>query len=152
MAVCLVVGPIEPATNRGRSGVLRVQLLDGDAGAGDGGGVDLGDQLERQAELLHADRAGAEGVRLDDVGARLQVAAVDLRDVVGAGEAEDVGEVLEVFVVIGEPLAAHGRLVEPQILDLRPHGAVEDQNPFVEERFELVSLVVDGGSRHGGFG
>ena len=61
--------------------------------------------------------------------------------VVGPREAEDVGEVLEVLVMVGEPLAADGRLVEAQGLDLRAHGAVEHQNPLVEEGFEQVGFV-----------
>ena len=80
MAVCLVVGPIEPATNRGRSGVRSLNSSHACAGTGHGGGVDLAHQLERQLELLHADRAGAERVGFDDVGPGRQVAAVDLGD------------------------------------------------------------------------
>ena len=39
-------------------------------------------------------------------------------------------------MVVGEPLAADGRLVEPQGLNLRAHRAVEHQNPLGEQRFE----------------
>ena len=46
----------------------------------------------------------------------------------------------------GEPLAAHGPLVEAQRLDLRPHRAVEHQNPLREQRFQEIGFVV----RHGG--
>ena len=78
MAVCFVVGPIEPATNRGRSGVRSRELVAGLAGQRHGRRVDLAHQLERQVEFLHAERAGAERVRLDDVGPGREVAAVNV--------------------------------------------------------------------------
>ena len=78
MAVCLVVGPIEPATNRGRSGVRSLNSSQARRAQRHGGRVDLAHQLERQGELLHAERAGAERVRLDDVGPGREVAAMDL--------------------------------------------------------------------------
>ena len=80
MAVCFVVGPIEPATNRGRSGVLLGEFIAGPAGTCDGRRVDFADELVRQVKLFHADRAGAERVRLDDVGAGGQIAAMDVGD------------------------------------------------------------------------
>ena len=49
---------------------------------------------------------------------------------VGMREAEDVGEVLEVFVVLGKALAADRSLVEAEGLDLRAHRAVEHENPL----------------------
>ena len=72
--------------------------------------------------------------------------------VVRPREAEDVGEVLQVLVVVGEALAADGGLVEPQGLDLRAHRAVENENPLVQERFEAGGLVDDGRLRHGAGG
>ena len=121
-----------------------VELIASQPGTGDGGRVDLADQLERQVELLHADRAGAERVGLDDVGPGREVAAVDVGDRVRMRQAEDIGEVLEVFVVAGEALAADGGFVEAKGLDLRAHGAVEQQDALGEQRFELVGFVGHG--------
>ena len=144
IAICLVVGPIEPATNRGRSGVRSLNSSHARRAQATAAALISRTSSTRQLELLHADRAGAERVRLDDVGPGRQVAAMDLRDLVRVREAEDVGEVLEVLVMAGKPLAAHAALVQPERLDLRAHRAVEDQNPLGEQRFEQVGFVDDG--------
>ena len=73
-----VVGPSAPATYRGRSGVARSSSSA--VRAGQPGGL----EVELVGELLHAvvgqgDRVGVEGVGLDDVGAGLEVLAVDRR-------------------------------------------------------------------------
>ena len=114
MAICLVVGPIEPATNRGWSGVRSLNSSAAWRAQRDGGRVDLADQLARQVELLHADGAGAERVRLDDVGPGGQILAVDLGDRVRVRQAEDVGEAVEVLVVPAEALAADLLLGQPE--------------------------------------
>jgi hypothetical protein len=111
------------------------------AGTCHGRVVDFANQLDRQAELLHADRARAERVRFDDIRPCLEVPAMDRRDFLGVGQAQDVGEVLEVLVVIRKPLAAHGGFVEPQGLNLGPHGPVENQNPLVEQRLEFGGAI-----------
>ena len=105
-----LVGPSPPATKRGR---VRV-------GVGDGVGC-----LARQpgrlvvqlvGEVLHAvvglrDPLRAEGVGRDDVGAGLEVLAVDRPDDVGLGEAEQVAVAAQVAVPVGEPLTAVAGLV-----------------------------------------
>ena len=48
IAICLVVGPIEPATNRGLSGVRSLNSSHAAAGTAHRGRVDLADQLPRQ--------------------------------------------------------------------------------------------------------
>ena len=73
-----MVGPIEPATNRGLVGRAVAEFIAGEPGHFDGGRVDLADELDRQLELFHPDRAGAERVGLDDVGPGGQIAAMDI--------------------------------------------------------------------------
>ncbi len=74
---------------------------------------------------------------------------MDVRDLCRVREAEDVGEVLEVFVMAGEPLAADAALVEPEGLNLRAHRAIEHQDPLREQRIEQVGFVDDGLRAHG---
>ena len=93
-------------------------------GAGDlrGPAVDLED-LVFQAVLGQHDVGGAEGVGLDDVGPRLQVGAVDLRDDIGPGQDQ-------VFVAPLELGAAEIVGGEVALLELGPHGAVDDEDAF----------------------
>ena len=72
-AACLV-GPIEPATNRGRSGVRRFISSTARRASGDRRQVHFADMV-RQREVGHRDRVGIERVGLDDVGAGLEVIA-----------------------------------------------------------------------------
>jgi hypothetical protein len=48
-------------------------------------------------------------------------------------QAEDVGEVFQVFMVVGKPLTAHGRLIETKFLSLRSHRSVEQQYPLGQQ-------------------
>ena len=74
-----------------------------------------------QAELRQHDAGGAEGVRLDDVGAGVQKAVVNLRDDLRAGQ----HQMFVAAVVLG---AAEVLGAEILGLDGRPHRAVEQQH------------------------
>ena len=109
-------------------------------------------EVELVGQLLHAvvgegHRVGVEGVGLDDVGAGVEVLAVDRGDDVGLGEREQVVVALEVARPVGEALAAVARLGRPVALDRRAHRAVDHQDPLAEQRGELLGGVradVDG--------
>ncbi len=109
------------------------KLVARSAGTGDGGELISRIDIVGQVELDGPDGAGAKRVRFDDVGAGGQVAAVDIGDFGRMRQAEDVGEVLEVFVVVGEALAAHGPLIEAEGLNLRAHRAIQQQDAFGEQ-------------------
>ena len=93
--------------------------------------VQLADQVF-QLEVLHGDRTGAERVRFNDVGAGLQVLAMEVDDRLRPRQAEDIDEVLQMLVMISKPLAAHVLLVQPQGLEHGPHCPVQDQDPLRE--------------------
>ena len=124
----LVPGPIDPITNRGRSGVeysaatsLReprgrlVQLV----------GL-LGDVVLREDHAERAERGG-----LDRVHADVEVLAVHLADEVGAREHEVLVATLERFAA---------EVVRTELLALHPgtERAVEDQDAFAHGFEELV--------------
>ncbi len=77
-----------------------------------------------------------ERVGLDDVGARLEEAAVDVGDDIGLGEAEEIAVALEVLVMILEALAAEIGLGELELLQGGAHRAVDDDDAFLQEGFE----------------
>jgi hypothetical protein len=88
-----------------------------------------------------SDPGGTEGVRLDDVGARLQVGVVDAGHHVGTGEDQHLVVAGEVAGVIPESLAAEVGLGEALGLDHRTHRAVDDEDALGEQRFELRAVV-----------
>ena len=108
---------------------------------------ELGDRLARElgrapvdleralaeVELAERHRRAAEAVGLERVRAGLQVAVVDFPDQIGAAQVEHLGAVLLA------PEVAVDRQFAP--LDLRPHGAVEEEHPALELGEEI---------RHGG--
>ena len=81
-----------------------------------------------EAVLVELEARGAERVRLHDVAAHAEVAPVDLLDEVGAGEGEEVVRPL---------LAAELGRLELMPLDLRPHRAIEDEDPALERFAEV---------------
>ncbi len=114
--------------------VARPVRCDGDL-VGDPAGQPRGLEVELERELLHAvvrqrDRGGVEGVGLDDVGAGLEVLAVDPGDDLGLGEGEQVVVALQVPGPVREPLAAVAGLGRTVPLDRRTHGTVDDQDPL----------------------
>ena len=77
-------------------------------------------------ELALADAGRAEGVRLDDVGAGFEEAAVDVADHLRLREREEVAVVQQVLLRICEALAADVRLLHAVGTDRRPHRPVDD--------------------------
>ena len=126
-----LVGPIEPATNRGRSGVFARPFRGGRLRNARALDVQLVRHVLEQVVGL-GDRRAAERIGLDDVGAGREILAVDLVDDVRTGEDQQVVVALEVLRVVPEPFAAEVRLRELVTLDHRPHRAVEDQDPRTE--------------------
>ena len=103
-------------------------------------------EVQLVGEVLHAvvglgDALGAEGVRRDDVGAGLEVLAVDGPDDVGLAQAEQVAVAAHLLVPVGEPVAAVARLVEPVALDHRAHRAVDHQDALAQERRQRLGGV-----------
>ena len=133
-------GPMAPATQRGLSGVRRVISSAAWRASPRGGDVEL------VGELLHLvvgqrDDLRVEGVRLDDVGAGLEVLEVDGADDVRLGQRQQVVVALHVGVPVGETLPAVPRLVRPVPLDRRSHGPVQDQDAFPHRGREVVGGV-----------
>ena len=125
-------GPTEPATKRGLSGVRAVQRVGGRAREPRALEAHLrGDALERVVGL--ADRRRRERVRRRDVGARLEVRVVDLRDDVGRRQVQEVGVALDVVRVRREALAAVLLLGQLAAVDEHAPRPVEHEDPLGEE-------------------
>ena len=123
-----LVGPIAPATKRGRVRRLRRPLVGGFAGEARRLDVQLvGERLEPVVGLR--DRGAAERVGLDDVGAGLEIGVVDGGDDVGAREDQQVDVALEQRAGgRGSASPRNRRLVQLVPLDHRAHRAVEQQD------------------------
>ncbi len=108
--------------------------------------VEVIDPLLHRVVGLGNDGRG-EGVGLDDVGARDGVAVVDLLDRLRLGEDQEVVvALLRVVVDRTGPVSREVVLRESEPLNLRPHGAVEDQDALPRrggERHEHVLAVGD---------
>jgi hypothetical protein len=90
-------------------------------------------------EALHAvvgegDRLRVEGVRLEDVGAGLEIQAVDLLDDRGLRQDEEVVVALDVLRMVPKTSAAVGRLVQRAGLDHGPHRAIDHGDALLQER------------------
>ena len=89
------------------------------------------DALEAVVGL--ADRGRGERVRCRDVGAGLEVGAVDAEDDVRLGQVEDVRVAGDVLRVVAEQVAGEVFGREALALQHRPPGAVEDEDALVEQ-------------------
>jgi hypothetical protein len=134
MLAVLGVGPRAPATKRGLSGVLN------DARRGQ---VHLARQ-EAHLVVVLRDRGGAEGVGLDQVGARGQVALVDVADHVGPREAEQLVVALHVLVEVLEALTPVLGLAQLEALDHGAHGAIEDGDAVLQDVGQRLGAGVGG--------
>ena len=122
----------------GRGGVGR---LAGEAGCGE---VHFAGAVG-QTEVGEGEARGAEGVGLDDVGARLEIGRVDASDRVSLREHEHVDAVLQILGVITERGPAKPLLVEPQGVHHGAHRSVEDGDAAGEQGMEGI----DAGGRIG---
>ena len=89
------------------------------------------DSLEAVVGLADARRS--EGVRGREVGARLEIAAMHLRDDVRSGQIEQVGIAGDLAGMVEKALAAIVGSRQPRTLEHRPPGAVEDEDPLAEQ-------------------
>ena len=99
-------------------GVL-VGGLSGDLRALEG---ELADPLD-DVVLVEVGPVGAEGVGLDDVGARLEVPLVHTEDGVGTRDVQDLVAALEVLEVVEREIL---------VLECGAHGTVSDEHPRVQ--------------------
>src|SRR5699024_7086510 len=103
-------------------------------------------EVDLVGEVLHAvvgqgDALGVEGVGLDEVGARLEVLPVQLRDEVRLGEDEAGVVALDVNRPVGDTLPGEVRLGESLPLDHRPHAAVHDEDLPAQYLLEVLGGV-----------
>ena len=96
----------------------------------------------RQVVVALRDRRGAEGIGFDDVGAGLQVLAVDLRNHVRAHQRQQLVVALQVLAVVGEALAAKIGLAQLVALDHRAHGAIQDQDALAKQAGEIAAAGI----------
>ena len=123
------------------AGLLRgAELVAGLAGQGSAGVVQLVGQLVHVV-VGERDRVRVERVRLQDVGARLEVLAVDPLDDLRLRQVEQVVVALKSGRPLHEPLAAVAGLVRPVPLDRRAHRAVDHHDPLAESSRQLVGAV-----------
>src|SRR4029079_6909364 len=92
-------------------------------------------------ELALGDGGRAERVRLDDVGAGLEEAAMDVTDHLRLGETEEIAVVQQVLARVLEARAADVGFLHAVRPDGRPHRAVDDGDPAVEQLYQGVVLV-----------
>ena len=88
-----------------------------------------------QAVVGLADASRGERVRRRDVGAGVEVAAVDSGDDLRPREVQQIGVARDVMRVVAEALAAVRVLPAHVALDEHAPGAVEDGDPLAEESF-----------------
>ena len=93
--------------------------------------------------VLHAvvglrDRGGVEGVGLDDIGAGVQVLAVDLLDQFGLCDRQQVEIAPQSYGVVFERIAAVIGFFEGMALQDRAHGAVDDEDSFGKQPVQLA--------------
>ena len=117
-------------------------------------GQPCGRLVELPGEVLHAvvglrDRGRGERVGQHDVGAGLEVLAVDRADHVRLSEAEQVAVALDVTLPVGEPLSAELRLAGGEPLDQGAHGTVDDQDPLAQRLGQRLGGVRAGRLWHG---
>lgn len=92
----------------------------------------------------HGDGSGIKGVRLDDVGAGLEIFTVNGLDDVRLRDVQDVVIEAKILGMPRKLLAAVVRFRELTRLDHRPHGAIEDDDPLLQEFPELIRAIVSG--------
>ena len=128
-----LVGPSEPATNRGRSGWARFGRVGGVAGQARRRDVDVADRLRVEAVVGLGDAGRGERVRAEDVRAGIEIGDVDGVDGRRLGQAQEVAVAAQVARMVAEPLAAEIGFGEPVGLEHRAHRPVEHEDPLAQE-------------------
>ncbi len=104
-------------------------------GPGEPGGrdIELANRRRIEAIVRLGDTRRGEGVRGDDVRARLEIGLVRGADRRRLGQAEEVGVAAQVAWMIAEALTAEVGLAEPVDLEERAHRSVEDDDPVTQD-------------------
>ena len=102
--------------------------------------VDLIGQLAQTVLRLGHPRR-VEGTGLDDVGAGLEVRAMDAGHRVRAGQHQQVVVALQVARMVRQTAAAVVGLGQLQLLDHRAHRAIQDQDAFGEQAPQFVASI-----------
>ena len=129
--------------------IVRHRRIDSVAGDPCAGQVQVVD-VRLQLVVRQRDGCGVERVGLDNVGAGLQVLAVDHLDELRPGEAQKVVASFQIRRVVGKLAPAKARLVQPMGLNHGAHRPVEDGNPApqdalqIEENSTLFLLLTEG--------
>eukprot|EP00053_Salpingoeca_punica_P018065 m.175524 g.175524 ORF g.175524 m.175524 type:complete len:1311 (+) comp17350_c0_seq2:4566-8498(+) len=85
------------------------------------------------------DRGAAEGVGLDKVRAGIQVGLVDGLDDVRAREGEEVVVALQRLLMRSKLRAAEVLLLQLVLLDGGAHGAIDEEDPLLQQRHDAVA-------------
>ena len=123
----------------------RVHLVAGGAGQPRTRQIQLAMQIFQAVIGLGA-ASRIEGIRFDDIGARLQISQVDIPDQIGLRQVEQVVVTAEIDLPVAKTLAAKVGLAEAPGLNHRAHGAVEQHDAPVKNLFQTL---VTGGFSHG---
>ncbi|MPL88384.1 hypothetical protein SDC9_34404 [bioreactor metagenome] len=134
------VGGPDGAGDEARPAVLGLGAVHRPAGQAGALAVQL-EHLVFHAVIGLCDGGRGKRVGLDDIGAGAGIAQVDLLDRLGLGQDQQVVVALLRLVrmdVAGAPAAAAGIILfaQAKALDLRAHGAVEDQDALAGKRLE----------------
>ncbi len=89
-------------------------------------------------EFTLADRRRTEGVGLDDVGAGLEEAAMDVADHRRLGQREEIAVVEQILGGVPEAIAADVRLGHPVGANRRAHRAVDDRDAMLKHVLQRV--------------
>ena len=102
-----------------------------------------------EAELRQAVACGGEGVGGEDVGAGVEVLALNVADDARLGENQRVHAALQVEMVVGEALASELRFRQPVGLEHDSPGAVHDHDAALQYPLYVGGSVNDGRGRVG---
>ena len=92
--------------------------------------IQFGDQrFHTIVGLRH--RRRVEGVAFDNIGARLEVSAVDARDQLGTGQRQQIVITLDIAPIAAKSLAAIAIVVELFALDHRAHRTVQHDDALI---------------------
>ncbi len=134
------VGRPERAGDEAALAVDPLRLQRGAADEAGGVAVELIDHRLHGVVGL-GDRGRGKGVGLKDVGPGQRIGEVDVLDRLWLGQNEQIVVALERAVAGDEALAAELGFVEPQVLDLGAHRAVEQQHALARRRRQRLAGV-----------